>query len=554
MKKLRYLIKSITGLFFITWFAVSCGRSSSADNSPDAGKYDSILRTVQDWPTYTDPAVGSDWSDTITMVNLYDPLLFPNSQGEPSPHIATEWSVSADGLEYTFKIRDDIKFHSGNTLTADDIVYSMKRMLTIGEGFSYLYLGLVKNVEAIDQTTVKFVLNNPFGPFLGSLIRFMIVDSETLARHYDTSSSGYGEFGDYGKTWLLTNDAGSGPYRAIDVKLEEFVLAEKFDAYFKGWDPAAPQYFHISGAIDPVFVKTAMANRELEISVMLPQETLNELGNVEGIEVVRYDSGQTFNVTMNTKKPPTDDVHFRKALAYAFDYETVLTDIAPGSWPAYGPVPSGIPGNNPDIRPYTYDLEKARAELALSKYAGNPAAQKVELVWAAEAPDEENIALLLNASLSQLGIQLDIVRQPFGSMIQAAQSVETTPNLAIVITSPAYHEAGAILKSRYHSSSTGTWEQMEWLQDSVLDAEIDDALSTVDKDERFAKYRKVQAKIIDLCPTIWMFNFPENRAYQSGYVEWPIAELVKSGVPFVDIMGFTIIAHDIKVFPDKRQK
>ncbi|MDR0637967.1 MAG: ABC transporter substrate-binding protein [Spirochaetaceae bacterium] len=531
-----------------------CGKPATQAGEGIAGKYDSILRTTQDWPTYTDPAVGNDQSDAITMANLYDPFLYPDLNGEPAPHIAAEWSVSDNGLEYTFTIRDGIKFHSGNPLTADDVAYSMKRMLTIGEGFAYLYKGVVKDVQALDSKTVKFVLENSFGPFLGSLIRFMIVDSKVVAEHYDKSTSTYGEFGDYGKTWLLTNDAGSGPYRAIDIKLEEYVLGEKFDDYFLGWDPAAPEYFQISGAVEPVSVKTAMANRELEITDQIqPMENFIAMDAIEGIDVVAYDSAQTFGVSMNTKKAPTDDVHFRKALAYAFDYETVMTDIYPGAIPVKGPVPSNVPGNNPDIPRYTYDLEKARAELALSKYAGDPAAQRIELVWCAEVPEEEKIALLINANLSQLGIAVDIVKQPFGSMIESAQSIESTPNLSIVLTAPSYFEAGAVLKSRYHSSSSGTWEQMEWILDPVLDAAIDDALSTPDRDLRFEKYRQIQEQIYDLCPTIWMFSLAERRAYQSGYVEWPVAELIKQGAAFVFPMGYNVIARNTRVYPDRRR-
>jgi peptide/nickel transport system substrate-binding protein len=93
---------------------------------------------------------------------------------------------------------------------------------------------------------------------------------------------------------------------------------------------------------------------------------------------------------------------------------------------------------------------------------------------------------------------------------------------------------------------------MEWLQDASIDRAIDDALATADQEERYAKYRAIEARIVELCPTIWMFSLAERRAYQSAYVEWPPAELLKKGEFFVFPMGYNIYAHDIRVFPDKR--
>jgi peptide/nickel transport system substrate-binding protein len=529
-------------------FFAACG-GGKTETAKTAGEFDSIVRTTADWPTYTDPAVGNDQSDTITMVNLYDPFVYPDIEGVAQPHIAESWTISPDGLEYTFKIRQGIKFHSGNTLTADDVVYSMKRMLTIGEGFAYLYKGLIKDVAEIDGSTVRFTLDHTFGPFLGSLIRFMVVDKKTVEAHYDKSSTQYGEFGDYGKTWLLTNDAGSGPYKAKDIKLEEYVFAEKFDDYFKGWDPAAPKYFQISGAVEPVSVRTAMANKQLEITDNVqPMENYDDMAKMPGVEVVQYDSSQTLNLCINTRKSPTDDVHFRKALAYAFDYQTVIDSIFPGSLLIDGPIPANVPGSNPNLTPYRYNPEKAKAELALSKYKG----ETIELVWCAEASFEEKIALLMNANFTDIGIKVEVVRQPFGSMIESSQSLESTPHLSIVLTAPSYFEAGAILYTRYHSASTGTWEQMEWLKNPAIDKAIEDSLATVDTEQRFAKYRAIQEQIMELCPSIWIFDMGERRGYQAGYIDWPLATNLKKGINVVYPMGYNINAHDIRVYPDKR--
>jgi len=545
--------RTLLALLLVVCMAVgltACGSKTTVTTQDDMS---SIIRMTEDWPTYFDPSVGSDFSDDITIVNLYDPLVFPQTDGLVGPHIAKSWQVSADNLTYTFTIRDDVKFHDGNIMKASDVAFSMNRMLAIGEGYAYLYKGIVKDAVAKEDTTVVMTLEKPFGPFITSLIRFMIVEEKLVMEHLDKSSTSYGKYGDYGKQWLLTHDAGSGSYFVKDVKLEEYVLGEWFPDYFLGWETNAPKYFKLSGAIEPVSVRTAVANKELEITDEIqPLENYNTMATFAGVSIVAYESGTNMNLCLNTKKAPTDDIHFRKAMAYAFDYDTVLKNIYPGAKRSLGPVAGIVPGANRDLVPYTYNLDKAKAELALSKYATDQSKWDITMSWCAEVPEEEKIALLFQANVAALGIKVEITKKPFGSMIADAQTVETTPNVSVVNEAPSYFEAGATLKTRYSSSSCGTWEQMEWLQSPAIDALIEDALSTTDRVKRFDKYKKIQVVINDLCPTIWVLDAIEKRACQTGYVDWNPYLFLKEGKTFVYPMGYSLYVHDMKVYPDKR--
>jgi len=92
------------------------------------------LRATFAWPTYIDPAVGSDFSSSASIINLYDSLVYPDTNGNPLPHVATSWETSDDMLTWTFHLRDDVTFHDGTLLTAADVKYSMDRLTTIGEG------------------------------------------------------------------------------------------------------------------------------------------------------------------------------------------------------------------------------------------------------------------------------------------------------------------------------------------------------------------------------------------------------------------------------------
>ncbi len=532
---------------------VGCTTETPADNgeSSTPGEMESIIRFGRDWPTYSDPGVGSSFTCQVAHANIYDPLVFPNIDGTVRPHIATDWKVSEDGLVYTFKIRQDVKFHSGNLLKASDVAFSMNRLLNIGEGFSHLYHGVIKECYAIDDETVVMELNYTFGPFVNSLVRFYVVEEDLVMANADKSVDTYGELGDYGKNWMLTNDAGSGPFKIKEVKLEEYIIGECFDDYFLGWEENAPKYFMLTNLNDPVAQRTAFANKELEIARdNLPQETYAEIDKLGGI-VVSKDASGGWNMMLNTRVAPTDCVYFRKALAHAFDYGTLTESILPGSVPSTGPVASVLFGKNHDLPGYDYDLEKASEMLSKSKYADDPDKWFVSVAWCAEVPEQEKMSLMFQASLKEIGITLEITKTPFSVMTANAQTIETTPNASIVLWSPSFLEAGDVFKSRYHSDATGSWEQMEWLLDKELDKMIDDALSTIDDDEREKKYQEIEEYIYDLCPTIWMCSNDSKFAVQP-YVEWPIATYHKENVPALLPGGFDLYFRDCKVFLDKK--
>ncbi|MFQ5811937.1 MAG: ABC transporter substrate-binding protein, partial [Anaerolineae bacterium] len=131
---------------------------------PSAGK--TGLRVTFAWPTYIDPAVGSDFSSTSSLCNLYDTLVFPNTEGGVDAHLAESWDVSDDGLTWTFHLKQGVKFHNGSELTASDVAFSMNRLLEIGEGLAYVFLGTVEDATAPDDYTVEFKLAQPSGLFL----------------------------------------------------------------------------------------------------------------------------------------------------------------------------------------------------------------------------------------------------------------------------------------------------------------------------------------------------------------------------------------------------
>ncbi|MBC7098283.1 ABC transporter substrate-binding protein [Candidatus Bipolaricaulota bacterium] len=509
---------------------------------------DRVLRVSFSWPTYIDPAVGSDYSSSASFVNLYDTLVYPDVDGSPLPHVARSWETSEDGLVWTFHLRDDVLFHDGTPLTAEDVKFSMDRITTIGEGYGFLFVGRVQKTEVVDDYTVRFHLSQPFGPFLTTLYRLYILNKDLVEANIKRPGP-YGDMGDYGKEFLLTHDAGSGPYMVKEFRVEEELVMVKNPNYWLSLDPETPDEVRFIGTTEPATIRTMMARRELEISDQWqPQEAWQALDAIEGVDIASFYAGTEFYLMINTKKPPTDDVHFRRAMAWAMDYQTVVDHIFPGSIQARGPIPQNIPGADPNVFQFQRDLDKAREELEKSKYYDQLDQLEVEFHWIAEVPDEEKVALLFMANMAEIGINVKVVKVPWMSVVEEMAQLETSPHIVSVFDSSHYPEAGSLLESRYHSSSAPTWEQNEWLLDPTLDAMIEDALATVDRKERFAKYAEIQNYIVDLCPTIFLFEQVEKHAYQSAYVDWPAARGLVNPV-----MGYNMAARFIKVYPEKRQ-
>ena len=506
------------------------------------------------WPCYIDPAIAADFASSVSVANLYDTLVFPTHDGEVIPHLAESWTISEDGLTYVFKLRSGVKFHDGSDLKAEDVKFSMDRLLAIGQGYSYIFKPVIDSVEANDDYTVTFKLKKTFGPFLYSLVRLYVLNKDLVMANIEQNDE-YGDLGDYGKRWLLTNDAGSGPYQVQEMKLEEYLHAVRFADYWKPFDPNAPDSFRNIGTTETATVRTLIQKRELEISdFRQPAEFYDNVSKVDGINVAKLFGGSTLFTMMHTKKAPTDDVHFRKALAYSIDYDAVANHIFPGSHQCQGPVSFILPGHNPNVFQYKRDLEKAKEELALSPYADKLDEYPVDLIWCAEVPDEEKVALLIQANAADIGIQVNVIKNPWMKIIEEVATPETTASMYLIFVSPHYAEAGSMIQSKYHSSSAGTWEQSEWLQDEQLDNMIEDAIDTIDKDARFEKYGKIQEYIVDLCPSLFLIDQPENYAFQDAYIDWIPADRAERGEKVNPVMGYNQYMPEIKVYPEKRDE
>lgn len=535
MKKFLVLIVLLV-VFLVFTLAAYC--------ESDAVTEESIFRVTQTIMPKWDPAVGSDYSSCIVLINVFDSLVFPTPDGSVKPWVAESWKVSEDGLTWDFKIREDIYFHSGNQLTANDVAYSMNRLMEIGEGFAFLFYEYIESVEVIDDFNVRFNSTMPYGPLLNSLIRFYIVDQALLETKYATSGD-YGDKGDYGKTYLLENDAGSGPYIVDSVSTNISVGGSKFDSYWAGFKENNPEKFIVYASNEGVTVKTMMIRQELESTDMwqATENVASMLASDDTLKVAYNYTGGGINLWMNNQRAPMDDKYMRECFGYLIDYKTVTEHIAPGSMQKKSVIPSNLLGFVP-VFDFEFNLEKAKEALAKSKYADTIDDMKIELIWVSETPAREKLALMIQAAAAQIDLNIDIVELPWASIVANSANMEMSPMMSLVSITPVSSDSGSQFISMFRSKKVGTWQNMNWVNDPVLDELIDNAVTIVDIDERAAAYAEIQEYCGENFTFVPIAETPERLVYQSSYVELE---------PKIGLQGFSFYLRDILVYPERRR-
>jgi peptide/nickel transport system substrate-binding protein len=255
-------------LFALASFFTGCGTTPGpATGGNDATGADSakVLRITEASGYVIDPAIGTDLASTTAAVNLYDSLVYPGLGGDILPSLAEEnWVVSDDGLVWEFTLKQGVLFHDGAEVKASDVVFSMNRLLTLGEGYAYLFTGYVDSVEATGDYTVRFTLSKPFAPFLRILPRLYILNEQLVRENLADGS--YGEFGDYGKAYLAEHDAGSGAYYCEAMRVQDRLVMKKYDGYFGTFEANAPETVELLSGTETATVRTLMSSGQLEIS------------------------------------------------------------------------------------------------------------------------------------------------------------------------------------------------------------------------------------------------------------------------------------------------
>ena len=468
---------------------------------------ETTLTLDENAPGEIDPAKAARAVSAILFYNLYDTLLLPGPGGRGfTPSLAE--SYSGDGTSYTFKLRANAKFHSGNPVTADDVAFSLNRMIAIGLGNSSLFRGWIKQAEVIDPQTVRVTLTKPYAPFLAATLRLGIVDRQLIMANLQDGA--YGEYKDYGQAFLNTHDAGSGAYRIAAHNPQQQSVMEKNRDYFAGVSAAAPDRAVMKFGLVAATEIAMMRRGELDImSQWASPETKRMAARIDGVTIVGEPGISEFQIKLNTKRPPLDDVHCRRALAAALDYDALMgqANVTPevaGAEPSRGPLLPGMLGYDGSAPPYKRDMTLAAAELAQCKYKAGDV--PIDIAWIGEVPLEERFALLMQQNWGELGFKASITRVPAVSYYQLITKPETTPNVSQFFYIATTPDADAYVYNLYNSQAAGSANAAEWLMDPGIDRLLDQGRSTLNDADREPIYREIFNKIRELQPTIFGYQ------------------------------------------------
>jgi peptide/nickel transport system substrate-binding protein len=501
------------------------GGEVSAEGGASEGEVTTITIADALQPSSLDIATEYEAAAMATNRVVYERLVqYDKDSTKIVPELATSWEVSDDGMEWTFHLREGVKFHDGTPFNSEAVKYSFDRVLEINQGPAWM-LSSIDKIETPDEYTVKFYLSEPFSAFLPVLANIWGtgIVSPTAVQENEVD-------GDMGQEYMQNHMIGTGPYKFVEWSHGEYIKLERNEDYWGGWDSNAEgkviDEVIIKFITEPATQRLMLEQGDVDIAMNIAVDDIADVANGEGITLISKPSLMATYIRFNVTKPPLDNLKVRQAIRLALDYDGVINQIMNGyAVQMQGPASIGLLGHNDDLPVYKQDLAKAKE---LLKESGVETPFTLEYVYETGQEDRRMVGELLQANLAELGINLEIHTLPWESLWGRVSSEDQseTPDLTANGWWPDYADVQNFLYPMYHSS--------QWPPNSLnigfygnpeVDALLDQALAESDDEARYELYREAQALIDSDAPDMDLYQKSMNimlRDWVKGYVYNPI--------------------------------
>ena len=434
---------------------------------------------------------------------LFDSLTKPGKDLNPAPDLASSWEAASDGLSWTFKLRNDAKWSDGQPFSVDDVLFTFndivlkKELGATGAG----NFSAVKNVEAVDPTTVRFNLSRPFS----ALPAYLAYNAGILPKHAFAGQADPWSFTAFNKGTPVS----SGPFKVESYTSGQSVTLARNDAYFGGKPNLDKLVFKV---VPDANTQVAQAlSGELSIMIMDNKAAVDRVKNAGQVRVQPRDLVQYYWLALNQTDPRFQDVRVRQAFEYAIDRKSIIATVEKG----YGSIANSaiVPAFKAYYDPaheskYPFDAAKAKQLLAGAGWQPGPDGilQKDGQPFQFTMDVGQRGVLqptneLIQQNLKAVGIQTDLNPMEWNAYIQKVvvnRDYSATVNWWVYPNDPDVFPY-------YHSSTAGKGFNIPGYKDQQLDDLLTRVQSDTDMAARAQDVKQLQAYMADNLPYIFLW-------------------------------------------------
>lgn len=449
-------------------------------------------------PPTLDPHLTKDTTSAGIVVEIFSGLVGLSTDLELVADLAETWEIDNTGTIYTFKIRENAKFHNGKNVTADDVKWSFERSASketaspVAETYLGDIVGLkdymegkadsIKGLKVIDQQTIQITIDAPKPYFLAKL---SYPTSYVLDRDVVTAG---------GRNWWLENPVGTGPFKLTEYKIGERIVLTRNDDYHLGPIDVHKIEMYLGGGQSMAMYE----NDEIDITgvglfdlerVLDKQEPLNK-------DLVIAPPGFSISyIGFNTTMPPFDDKKFRQALSHAIDKKMIAKDVLSDLVvPAYRILPIGFPGRSENIDGLSYDQDLAKQLLKESKYSDSSSRPRITItVPGTGGTLGLDLEVILEMWKQTLDIEVEIQQVEWATFLEELDK-EALQVYAGLGWEADYPDPQDFLDILFHSQSAQNHGQHS---NSQLDDILERARVEQDINSRIELYRQAEQIIVN---------------------------------------------------------
>ena len=485
---MKKLFCALLSLVMVLGLLAGCGGDTSSDTgdttgdggeNADAGRTDFVFGITSEPPLLT-PYKTDEYTVFTINYQIFDRLIEQTATGELVPSLAESWTLSDDGLEMTFNLRQGVKFHNGEELTAEDVVYSFNQAIASPNTSSVT--SAMKEMQYVDKYVCKLIMKESFGALEACVASaYMgIVNKAAL----EADPDGYDR-----------NPIGTGPYQFVSWDIGDKLTLKAFEDYWRG--PATIKDLTFKICLDTNAALVALENGEIDLCDTIP---VTQKATVEGNDAIAYAStygNATYFLQLKVDEAPFDNVLVRQAFSCAINREDAVIGGCDGSataieammMPGVVGFPEGFTSE------YGYDPERAKELLAEAGYdESNPL--QVEFTCMDDSRMMP-IAEIIAEQLRLVGVEATIEKYERATWINKVRT-EQDYKLALMNTS-AYYEDADYLYGLYHSAyADGNGRNWGNVKDPEVDRLLEEGRAETDLTARTEIYQQLLERMDEM--------------------------------------------------------